>query len=568
MLQDPHLTAIFESSTFQPDPEGDSFVALAALHDPSLFSNPVEATAYDASAPVSPTALEMNMSHRGRGRALRWSDEHGRVPTRATSREPSLARSVCSASWSRRAGAKGEARCAPSPVQVRLLGLTCLDYSVSVQPESVSSSPIAPAILTNNASPPPAHHGRRRSLTMTAQPTQHTFSAAVSELTRLASASPPTSRGVPLAPSLSPPASPRRRAPFERRHSNLSLTTDAATLSGGKTDDFGLHRSPSSPSSLGNKRTHYGSLASLSRYLDTGRRLSAPSLLEDADTSRATTPTVPSPSSAAPAQRSSTHLDLRNFAAGSYHVFVSSFSHLPQLYHHDRKAPSPISPTSPSAPLSPVEPKPRSWDDVKALNVRFRPSSHATSPVSPVSVPIDVDSRTSTTAGALNAWVLGLTDLSLGGSREWDPRLTSNDVDQPSSSARRRGRSNRRWPVVTTRMGSPPTVEVEFRDGRRWDFDPSGMEQDEVRCPSLIPLRARMILAFWRRGGLGQLTVCCRADYAHCARTECAELDSQARHHYLCYLTTLRRVMTLFSPLVELPFLVFHIHQLKHTCCL
>ncbi|GAA6000203.1 uncharacterized protein JCM10292_004032 [Rhodotorula paludigena] len=468
-LQDPHLTAASDSSALQPDPEGDSFVALAALHDPSLFSNPVEESAHDASAPVSPTALEMNMSHRGRGRALRWSDEHGRVPARATSREPSLARSLCSASWSRRAGgAKGEA-------------------SVSVQPESVSSLPIAPAILTNNASPQPAHHSRRRSFTVAAPPTQHTFSAAVTELTRLASVSPPTSRGVPLAPSLSPPSSPRRRVPFERRYSNLAFSTDAASLSGGKTDKFGLHRSPSSPSSLGSKRTHYGSLASLSRYLDTGRRLSAPSLLEDEDTSRATTPTIPSPSSAAPAQRSSTHLDLRNFAAGSYHAFVSSFSHLPQLYHHDRKAPSPISPTSPSAPLSPVEPKPRSWDNVKALNVRFRPSSHATSPVSPVSVPVDVDSRTSTTAGALNAWVLGLTDLSLGGSREWDPRSTSNDVDQPSSSARRRGRSNRRWPVVTTRMGSPPTVEVEFRDGGRWDFDPSGMEQEEIMRTVLAP---------------------------------------------------------------------------------
>jgi len=86
----------------------------------------------------------------------------------------------------------------------------------------------------------------------------------------------------------------------------------------------------------------------------------------------------------------------------------------------------------------------------------------------------------------LNAWVLGLADLELGGARVWDPRGLGaaagvrEDESEPGDKVSRPSA----WPSVSTSVGSPARVEVRFWDGRAREVDPSGMDQDEVRFVS------------------------------------------------------------------------------------
>ncbi|GAA6055942.1 hypothetical protein JCM3770_005607 [Rhodotorula araucariae] len=79
---------------------------------------------------------------------------------------------------------------------------------------------------------------------------------------------------------------------------------------------------------------------------------------------------------------------------------------------------------------------------------------------------------------ALNGWLLGLTDLAVGGARAWDPRGGSAGEKRACGS----------WTVVCTSVGSPPCVEVAYEGGGRRKFDPRGMAQDELVRAVLVPL--------------------------------------------------------------------------------
>lgn len=160
---------------------------------------------------------------------------------------------------------------------------------------------------------------------------------------------------------------------------------------------------------------------------------------------------TPSPSSFA-----GSTLDLRSLATGSYRALTQALN---------------LSPTSaPGAELAPGEaPAKARWASVRALRVRFRPAA--------------LDGAD----GELNAWVLGMGELALGRSREWDPRGV--DFVGGGGRVRSKGGTDSAWPVLSTSMGSPPCVEVVFWDGRTSEVDPTGLAQDEVRQPSGAELR-------------------------------------------------------------------------------
>ncbi|BGP46929.1 hypothetical protein JCM10450v2_002781 [Rhodotorula kratochvilovae] len=424
------------------DDEGASFVALAALHDPALFASPPAVVDGPQSSPSSPAALEVSFSGRGRrhGR-LEGVDEWGRreaSASRERAREASLARSVCETSWSKRVGAKAEA-------------------SVGLQAESASSSPVLAASPALSASPPTSHaqHGRRRSATVsTGTADAVARSPATDSLARFASTS------APVAKSVSPttPSSPPRRGRFKRRYSTLETppaVDQHDPLALPLAVDTTVHR----PSLVLKSRSAvspvaasgYGSLASLSRYLDSGRRSSLLSGTASSGSSTPSSSATPSPSSAAAAAASGgSALDLRALAAGSYRALASALHLSP-----------PGSPLSPSS-AAPGAEQLVAWESVRALRVRFRPAASAAD------------------GGALNAWLLGLTDLSLGGARAWDPR---GGAPAEKLAALERGR----WPTVSASVGSPPCVEVEFEGGGRREFDPRGMAQEEIMRAVLVP---------------------------------------------------------------------------------
>ncbi|BGP38827.1 hypothetical protein JCM10449v2_002765 [Rhodotorula kratochvilovae] len=428
------------------DDEGASFVALAALHDPALFASPSAVVDGPQSLPSSPTTLEISFGSRGRrhGR-LEAVDEWGRREAIASrerdmerAREASLARSVCEASWSKRVGAKAEA-------------------SVGLQAESASSSPVLAASPALSASPPTSHaqHGRRRSATVsTGTADAVARSPATDSLARFASTS------APVAKSVSPttPSSPPRRGRFKRRYSTLETppaVDQHDPLALPLAVDTAVHRPslvPKSRSAVSPAAASgYGSLASLSRYLDSGRRSSLPSGTASSGSSTPSPSATPSPSSAAAAAASGgSALDLRALAAGSYRALASALHLSP-----------PGSPLSPSS-AAPGAEQLVAWESVRALRVRFRPAASAAD------------------GGALNAWLLGLTDLSLGGARAWDPR---SGAPAEKLAARERGR----WPTVSASVGSPPCVEVEFVGGGRREFDPRGMAQEEIMRAVLVP---------------------------------------------------------------------------------
>ncbi|GAA5858383.1 hypothetical protein JCM1840_001176 [Sporobolomyces johnsonii] len=312
------------------------------------------------------------------------------------------------------------------------------EASVGFQPRSASASPDARppnrlsssssltsfASLVNHSSPSPSSPAH----ILTPIDTDHSRhrSAASDSLARIHSSSPPSSASFTPIRSPTSPLSPREL--FHRRHSSGLPETDSSTAPP-------LVRSHSSGTSLN----------TLSRYLDSGRRSSLPH----------SEPTAAQNISAAPLRRRSpTTLDLRHFAAGSYSSLRASFTHFSHLaYLHQ-------------APAEPMT----SWSAVKTVLVRFRPTSDA--------------------AVTVNSWVLGLQDLAAGGRRSWDPRLLSAAASVSSGSSGgtvgdlEKGSS---WPIVQTTTGSPPSVEVEYRSGRRSVFSPEGMTQEQIMRAVLSP---------------------------------------------------------------------------------
>ncbi|GAA5890155.1 hypothetical protein JCM5296_002834 [Sporobolomyces johnsonii] len=318
------------------------------------------------------------------------------------------------------------------------------EASVGFQPRSASASPDARppnrlsssssltsfASLVNHSSPSPSSPalspaGRNVLSPIDTDHSRHR-SAASDSLARIHSSSPPSSASPTPIRSPTSPLSPREL--FHRRHSSGLPETDSSTAPP-------LVRSHSSGTSLN----------TLSRYLDSGRRSSLPH----------SEPATAQAISAGPLRRRSpTTLDLRHFAVGSYSSLRASFSHISHLaYLHQ-------------APAEPMT----SWSAVKTVLVRFRPTSDA--------------------AVTVNSWVLGLQDLAAGGRRSWDPRLLSATASVSSGASGgtvgdlEKGSS---WPIVQTTTGSPPSVEVEYRSGRRSVFSPEGMTQEQIMRAVLSP---------------------------------------------------------------------------------
>ncbi|KPV73385.1 uncharacterized protein RHOBADRAFT_45962 [Rhodotorula graminis WP1] len=222
---------------------------------------------------------------------------------------------------------------------------------------------------------------------------------------------------------------------------------------------------PSPPSSAFSPSRSYGSLASLSHVLDRDRDRHVASSATDGSPGdeRRSAASTPSPSSSStsvsPTPRSGSTIDLRALATDSYRA-LTSVLHL--------SASSPFTPPVGAPVLAP-------WASVRALSVRFRPGA-----------PEDEQ---------LNAWVLGLAGLEVGGARSWDPRALGAAVDQRDEVSAGEGepaaRSRGPWPSVSTSCGSPASVEVRYWDGRTREVDPSGMDQDQIMRAVLVgPARA------------------------------------------------------------------------------
>ncbi|GAA5910155.1 hypothetical protein JCM8208_006740 [Rhodotorula glutinis] len=429
------------------DDEGDSFVALAALHDPDLF-----ASSGPVSAPCSPSAVDLGFVRRARSDVVDLEAGGGRVGSRSREREMGAARSPCGSSWTRRMGAKAGAR-------------------VGTQTESASSSPVvSPNLAASPSSPPPGHPpGRRRSATISTPSTDRiSRSPASDSLARLVSTPPSSS---PASSPTSLPSPRRGRIPSKRRYSLLASPTLVGPVPRPVVPRPHPHpqtrSDPSQPRSAFSPSRSYGSLASLSHVLDRDRErqsTSSPSQGSPGDERRSAVST-PSPSSsststsasASPTPRNGSTLDLRALATGSYRALTSALH---------------LSPSSPSA--APAEaPVLAPWTSVQALRVRFRPGA--------------ADDE------QLNAWVLGLADLERGGARAWDPRALGPVVVEREDSAPRGERratvtatARGAWPSVSTSVGSPASVEVRFWDGRMREVDPTGMDQDEIMRAVLV----------------------------------------------------------------------------------
>ncbi|GAA5931914.1 hypothetical protein JCM1841_006795 [Sporobolomyces salmonicolor] len=321
----------------------------------------------------------------------------------------------------------------------RMLHGTKAEASVGFQPRSASASPDAcpPNRLSSSSSlaslvhlsssisssPASSPPGRSAVSPIDTGHSGHR-SAASDSLARIHSTSPPSSSSPTRVRSPVSPLSSKQI--FQRRHSSGLPETDSSTAPP-------LARSHSSGTSLD----------TLSRYLDAGRRSSLP------HSEPATAQIV----SAGPLRRRSpTTLDLRHFAAGSYSSLCTSFSHFSHLAHLHHAHAEPMT----------------SWSSVKTVLVRFRPTSDA--------------------AVTVNSWVLGLQDLAAGGRRSWDPRLLSAAASVSSAPGGTVGDLDKGiWPIVQTTTGSPPSVEVKYRSGRRSVFSPEGMTQEQIMRAVLSP---------------------------------------------------------------------------------
>ncbi|GAA5944942.1 hypothetical protein JCM10213_001823 [Rhodosporidiobolus nylandii] len=475
-------SAVYDFATFSPSPasfgspvvgppldaQDESFLALAALHDPELFSSPspidsadgadapprtpppVDRVAEAADGPSSFTSgLELDF---GRGRRRQREEKERRA------REESVAeRSAMS----------------PRGMTRRVLsnGIK-VEASVEVHVKSVASSPLisSPQFSPSSASSP-------RSGQVAASKHARNPSAASDQLLRLQSSS-------PLSPHSSPssPHSPHIRPGFKRRYSSIHPSHPAS--GGEKAADLPqtapLLRAHSHHHHPPVQQHLYGSVKTLNKYFDGGRRSSlpaAPLLTGGTATPDCAPPHSPEHVHAHGRKRSNTHCSpLPHAHPGSSASLFSTFSfadHLPSLPFRPphlgfHTAPS-LSPRCPSpAPASSVFPATSigaggevRWSSIRALHVRFRPSG----------------GEDGSSLGA-NAWVLGLQALAAGGERQWDPRQRDGGKE---------GREKGAWPLVSTAVGSPPCVEVVYEGGGRRTCHVAGLGEEDIMRVVLAP---------------------------------------------------------------------------------
>ncbi|GAA5852605.1 hypothetical protein JCM8547_002560 [Rhodosporidiobolus lusitaniae] len=456
------------------DPQDEHFVALAALHDPSLFSPSSlpppsrpsqlhfadEEEEEDEREPDSPSALEVDF---GRGRRAREDGERRK-------REFSLARSTRSSVGMSRKMIPGGFKAGAS---------------VEVQAKDVSSPPL------HRSSPPQGPLSSPPPLKQTpSSQSKHTRggSAASDQLLRLHSTSPVTHHSSSPTSPLSRPQRPH----FKRRYSSIVTATPHDENEG-----------PLSPTPLARSNSHHNSIpaphhcasvAALSKYLHQGRRSSLPAP-HHASPIEPNAPPLPSPQTIAvhrrdhPSPHPSSTLDLRHLAFSASHLAHSFSEHLPTLpslsipHHlnlHFHTAPSP-SPRYPSPVPTPTPALPSAssstgsilWSSVKALNIRFRPGGSSEAAASSLGV---------------NHLVLGLQDLAAGGSRSWDPRLLDSEGDEGEEADGKgeKGGEEANWPTVSTAIG-PPRVEVVYEGGGRRTCDVAGLSVEEILRALLAP---------------------------------------------------------------------------------
>jgi hypothetical protein len=194
---------------------------------------------------------------------------------------------------------------------------------------------------------------------------------------------------------------------------------------------------------------------------------------------------------------------------GPLHALTSSLAFLPAFPFPSQKS---LDPTADEA-KDELEMRMVPWSSIKALYVCFKPSS-------PSLATADADEDT-LTSDIVNAWLVGLQELSVGGSRSWDPRLLRPEPPSPplsdsslpesppldplstastpsltssspspseDSPALPRKRRRKDWPTVTTLVSVPPAVWVERKDGGWREFDPKGMGVEEASLASLTYL--------------------------------------------------------------------------------
>ncbi|GAA5835761.1 hypothetical protein JCM11251_007419 [Rhodosporidiobolus azoricus] len=472
---------------WRTDAQDESFVSLAALHDPTLFGD--AQSPREEEEPESPSGLEVDFGRRRRARHLREGDERT-----SSIREASMSRSVVSSVGMTRKmlGSSGRMKGEPS---------------IQVQVKDIGSTP--PAIVSPTTPPPISSssflHDRDPSYR-----SRHTRggSSASDQLLRLQSTS-------PSSPLSSPSSTHKRqfvRPACKRRYSSAAAFP---THDGEK-----LLSSPSA-SPLVRANSHhdqppircYGSVAALSACLDAGRRSSLPMALHTESALEA--PAEPRGFGAGPVATLEEGVDLVGQLADhlppntapSTSFFGSLSTHFPSLpsfhvphpylshYSHNI-SPSPVLPSaaSSSSPSSAYDKtKQVSWSSICALSVRFRPVGFGLGCTTSTSIATDSSSSASNgnengsdSSLGLNHFVLGLQDLAAGGTRSWDPRLISRPSPAPSQDkedeklgAVAQGGYDT-WPTIRTEVGAPPRVEVMYKDGGRRVCEAGGMEAEEI----------------------------------------------------------------------------------------
>ncbi|GAA6008588.1 hypothetical protein JCM10207_007168 [Rhodosporidiobolus poonsookiae] len=458
----------FDGDHFSPlDPHDESFLALAALHDPTLFPTASAASfaadkpssssgggggwpsqsedtashrfdALEGSSPDSPTALEFEV---GRGRRRREKEREDR-----RRREESFARTTSMS---------------PAALTKKVLGTSIkANASVAVQPKSASTSPRSPPRAKRLAHPPPSGTSPSKS---TAPKHTRQRSSASDQL-------------LAVQDSFLASTSPLDRPSYKRRHSS-ALTSFAST-----------GNLPDGPP------RHSTSAALLSSYLTSGRRSSLPT--SPATPSPGSRGSTPSPSSPLAQPRpvrgrdrsdthsTSTHSLFHLPSLASLPSFPSlSLTRAPHLHFHTHRSPSPRPPSpsatasgfpfpAPSSSTSAGEKPPShvAWSSIEHLTVRFRPSTSRS---------VESASPAASDALGANQWLLGLQDLAAGGARAWDPRAASSEGGD-SAQGEQGGEKERRWPTVSTAIGAPPSVEVRYQGGGRKVVEVGGMGPEEI----------------------------------------------------------------------------------------
>ncbi|BGP23613.1 hypothetical protein Rt10032_c02g0654 [Rhodotorula toruloides] len=306
----------------------------------------------------------------------------------------------------------------------------------------------------------------------------------------------------PTSP-VSPPRQPSRPL-NRRRHSSYTRLADHGDDS--RTVTASLKPDPDPSASSSPSRNSPTLTSSLSRYLSSSRRGSQSVWAQTSATGSGTT----TPAALAKDR------DLRKPPpSGPLQALTSSLAFLPAFPFPGQKPAETASYAKGEGQMRVVP-----WSSIKALYVCFKPSSAS---LAASNAGEDEDTATS---DIVNAWLVGLQELSAGGSRPWDPRLlcpeppspplsdsslpsppplsppstasapslissspSSSEDTPPHASPRKRRRPD--WPTVTMLVSVPPAVWVERRDGGWREFDPKGMGVEEImRNVLLVPSTA------------------------------------------------------------------------------